>query len=79
MKRKMRVLALYLAGVLAITGLSAGKVQASPKVYTGNNQNNISYLTIDYSESYKSGKIKGKYTYTMPNTDWNFKGCEKDQ
>ena len=23
-------------------------------------------LTIDYSESYKSGKIKGKYTYTMP-------------
>ena len=66
MKRKMSVLALCLAAVLTITGLSAGKVQASPKVYTGNNQNNISYLTIDYSESYKSGKIKGKYTYTMP-------------
>ena len=62
MKRKMSVLALCLAAVLTITGLSAGKVQASPKVYTGNNQNNISYLTIDYSESYKSGKIKGKYS-----------------
>ena len=66
MKRKMSVLALCLAAVLTITGLSAGKVQASPKVYTGNNQNNISYLTIDYSESCKTGKIKGKYTYTMP-------------
>ena len=62
----MSVLALCLAAVLTITGLSAGKVQASPKVYTGNNQNNISYLTIDYSESCKTGKIKGKYTYTMP-------------
>ena len=66
MKRKMSVFALCLAAVLTITGLSAGKVQASPKVYTGNNQNNISYLTIDYSESCKTGKIKGKYTYTMP-------------
>ena len=66
MKRKMSVLALCLAAVLTITGLSAGKVQASPKVYTGNNQNNISYLTIDYSESCKTGKINGKYTYTMP-------------
>ena len=66
MKRKMSVLALCLAAGLTITGLSAGKVQASPKVYTGNNQNNISYLTIDYSESCKTGKIKGKYTYTMP-------------
>ena len=66
MKRKMSVLELCLAAVLTITGLSAGKVQASPKVYTGNNQNNISYLTIDYSESCKTGKIKGKYTYTMP-------------
>ena len=37
MKRKMSVLALCLAAVLTITGLSAGKVQASPKVYTGNN------------------------------------------
>ena len=77
MKRKMRVLALYLAGVLAITGLSAGKVQASPKVYTGNNQNNISYLTIDYSESYKSGKIKGKYTYTMPTLIGTSKAVKK--
>ena len=77
MKRKMSVLALCLAAVLTITGLSAGKVQASPKVYTGNNQNNISYLTIDYSESYKSGKIKGKYTYTMPTLIGTSKAVKK--
>ena len=58
MKRKMSVLALCLAAVLTITGLSAGKVQASPKVYTGNNQRQV-------------------YVYDA-NTDWNFKGCEKD-
>ena len=77
MKRKMSVLALCLAAVLTITGLSAGKVQASPKVYTGNNQNNISYLTIDYSESCKTGKIKGKYTYTMPALQGTSKVVEK--
>lgn len=58
MKRKMRVLALCLAGVLAITGLSAGKVQASPKVYTGNNQNNISYLMLIIQKLTKQEKLK---------------------
>ena len=78
MKRKMRVLALCLAGVLAITGLSAGKVQASPKVYTGNNQNNISYLMVNYSETYKAGKNqRQEYVYDA-DTGWNFKGCKKN-